>query len=362
MHHPREKAQIGGVGLGVARHHNREIDCPTATGDPTTNKAFGYSASHAAAERVRERLQQIEAVSPRHKVRKNQAVALEYMITGSPEAMKDSKKAIAYLNAAKKWIEKRHGKGNIVAAYFHGDETTKHLHIICIPVHPETGKLSAGYFVDGREKMVALQTDFFEEVGGLYGLSRGLEKSKAKHMPVRDFWAKVSQPTPRPSLLDFAKAAVGVKVPAVEHLVAKASTAEALATMHVATRKRASAAKRIEGEQNAKARELKGARSALDLQLEVNQLRAKLAEYERPARGGRSCSGSTGNVFDPCSWLTLGNATATVTKSKPRKVRGFGECTLLGGLHSRGYSMTRLHHSIIIVNATPAGLKAGDGA
>ena len=103
-------------------------------------------------------------------------------------------------------------------------------------------------------KMVALQTDFFEEVGGLYGLSRGLEKSKAKHMPVRDFWAKVSQPTPRPSLLDFAKAAVGVKVPAVEHLVAKASTAEALATMHVATRKRASAAKRIEGEQNAKAR------------------------------------------------------------------------------------------------------------
>ena len=119
----------------------------------------------------------------------------------------------------------------------------------------------------------------------LYGLSRGLEKSKAKHMPVRDFWAKVSQPTPRPSLLDFAKAAVGVKVPAVEHLVAKASTAEALATMHVATRKRASAAKRIEGEQNAKARELKGARSALDLQLEVNQLRAKLAEYERPARG-----------------------------------------------------------------------------
>ena len=162
---------------------------------------------------------------------------------------------------------------------------------------------------------------------------RGLEKSKAKHMPVRDFWAKVSQPTPRPSLLDFAKAAVGVKVPAVEHLVAKASTAEALATMHVATRKRASAAKRIEGEQNAKARELKGARSALDLQLEVNQLRAKLAEYERSARGGRSCSGSTGNV----SWLTLGNATATVTKSKPRKVRGFGECALLGG-----YALTRL--------------------
>ena len=148
-------------------------------------------------------------------------------------------------------------------------------------------------------------------------------------MPVRDFWAKVSQPTPRPSLLDFAKAAVGVKVPAVEHLVAKASTAEALATMHVATRKRASAAKRIEGEQNAKARELKGARSALDLQLEVNQLRAKLAST-RGQHESRSCSGSTGNVFDPCSWLTLGNATATVTKSKPRKVRGFGGA-LLGG-------------------------------
>ena len=79
----RVKKHKSAASVWGVRATTTEIDCPTATGDPTTNKAFGYSASHAAAERVRERLQQIEAVSPGIRYRKNQAVALEYMITGS---------------------------------------------------------------------------------------------------------------------------------------------------------------------------------------------------------------------------------------------------------------------------------------
>jgi hypothetical protein len=265
---------------GVARHHNREIDCVTATGDATKNKAFGHTSSHAASTRIKERLSEIESISRMHKVRKNQCVALEYMITASPEAMCDNKKAIAYLNAAKKWIEEKHGKNNVVATYFHADETTPHLHIVVVPVHSETQKLSAGYYVDGREKMIALQTNFHAEVAAQFGLDRGIEKSNAKHIPIKNFWKKVNSKVEKPSLIDYAKASIGLKVPAIDAVNAKADATNVLMSMQSATKKRANAVRTIEVQQAATAREQKSNASVSDLKAENTKLRAELAQYK----------------------------------------------------------------------------------
>ena len=97
---------------------------------------------------------------------------------------------------------------------------------------------------------------------------------------------------------------------------------------------------------------MKGARSALDLQLEVNQLRAKLAEYERPARGPLLLW-KHWECLRPLLLVDVRKRNCYRYKVKPRKVRVLVSAHCLAAMHSRGYSMTRLHHSIIIVNATP---------
>ena len=276
---------------GVTRHHNREIDCPTTTGAPSKNKAFGHTSSHDAMAFVKERVSQIDAVN---KVRSNQAVALEYMITASPEAMTDHKKAVSYLNAAKAWVLKKHGKENTVSVFYHGDETTPHLHIVVIPVD-QKGRLSAANFVNGRKKLSSMQTEFHTEVGALFGMDRGIEKSGSKHVPVKDYWAALNAPTPEPSKADYAKAALGFKPESIILQEQKAQLSLALDRTSRATRKRATRVCDVEREQNDRAISLsiEGAKlrtspSVEALKVENAQLKAQLAKYTKTSPGGHT--------------------------------------------------------------------------
>lgn len=266
---------------GVARHHAREIDCISATGKKSANRAWGHSASHAAEEFVKQRLDEIESKGGMYRVRANQAVALEYMIAASPECLKDGKKAASYLLKAREWIERKHGKENVIAAYLHADETTPHLHVLVVPVAP-SGKLSAGHFVDGAAKLSALQTQFHAEVGALYGMDRGLKKSGAKHMPVRDFWAAVGDEGPTPTRKDYVKAALGIKSEAVEKQEKQAKLSSAVAKLARVTRRRARRTADVElreGKVNAAEKEQAAMRARVSALEETNRkLTQRVAE------------------------------------------------------------------------------------
>jgi hypothetical protein len=69
----------------------------------------------------------------------------------------------------------------------HRDETTPHLTAFVVPVHPETGKLNASHWLDGREKLQDLQDSYAEAVA-THGLERGIAGSKAKHTTVKQFY------------------------------------------------------------------------------------------------------------------------------------------------------------------------------
>jgi len=275
---------------GVARHHAREIDCPSATGKKSMNKAWGHSASHAAEEFVKQRLNEIEAKGGMFKIRSNQAVALEYMIAASPEALKDSKKAASYLLKAREWVEKLHGKENVIAAYVHGDETTPHLHVLVVPVAP-SGKLSASHFVDGAAKLSDMQTRFHADVGALYAMDRGLKKSGARHMPVREFWAAVGAETPTPTKTDYAKAALGIKTDVVLKQEKKAQLATASAKVSRVSRRRARRTAELEGTE-AKAQGLEKGLQALSvrearvsaIEAENKALKAEIAAMRSPGQ------------------------------------------------------------------------------
>lgn len=127
------------------------------------------------------------------KIRKNAVRAVELLATFSPEVM-GRKDFISgnYLNAFKHWVYDKFGKENVFFMAIHKDETTPHISILLTP-KDENGKLNARKFFGGRDKMRALQDDFYENVGSKFGLERGLRGSKAKHQSIQKYYQKLNE-------------------------------------------------------------------------------------------------------------------------------------------------------------------------
>lgn len=135
---------------------------------------------------------QLEARLP-DKRRKDAVLAIEYFIGASPAWFEAGNDGTAYLKDAVTWLEKRHGKENVVAWSIHRDETTPHLVAYVVPLD-QTGKLNAKKWLGGRAALSAMQTDFAGDVGAKHGLQRGIEGSKAKHQSIKDWYAQVDVP------------------------------------------------------------------------------------------------------------------------------------------------------------------------
>jgi hypothetical protein len=126
------------------------------------------------------------------KVRANAVRAVEYLVTGSREAIAAMTPAQqrAYFVEALDWIKAKHGADNILSAVIHNDETTPHLTAMVIPLD-DRQRLNARQFIGGDRNVLGLmQTEFAEKVGQAHGLQRGIEKSPARHQDIREFYAR----------------------------------------------------------------------------------------------------------------------------------------------------------------------------
>ena len=167
-------------------HAFREQDTPNADASRTPeNSHFGASDVGEALERFNARLPD--------KVRSNAVLAIEYLMTASPEAMqgKSQKEQDAYFADALKWLETKHGKENVVYAGIHRDETTPHMYAYVVPID-ERGKLNCRAFLGGSKALNVMQTEFAQEVGQLHGLERGIEGSKARHTSIQQYYARAN--------------------------------------------------------------------------------------------------------------------------------------------------------------------------
>lgn len=127
------------------------------------------------------------------KVRKNGVRAVELMMTVSPEVMQRKDfNATKYLNTCSNWAREKFGKENVFFIAYHRDETTPHVSLLLTPID-ENGKLNARKFFGGRDKMSALQDDFYNSVGKEFGLDRGIKGSKAKHQTIKSYYEKQNQ-------------------------------------------------------------------------------------------------------------------------------------------------------------------------
>ena len=192
---------------GLSRHHTRA--------SPTPN------ANTKAREAVRVLVgsgnpyNDAKALLPA-KVRKNGVLAMEHLLTASPEYFRPSNPSDAgeydqklmeeWTLRAVEFLKDRYGS-NLASAVLHLDESTPHIQALVIPKRAD-GKLDAATLFC-PETLTDLQDRYAAAMEPL-GLTRGLEGSKAKHEPIQAHYARVNRPTPpipsiktpRPSLPD----------------------------------------------------------------------------------------------------------------------------------------------------------------
>lgn len=171
------------------KHSFREQDTPNA--DP----AKAIQNDHIGATSADQAMARVEALLP-EKRRKDAVLAIEYLITASPEAMqgKTREEQDAYFRDSLQWLKDRHGAQNIVYAGIHRDELTPHMYAYAVPIDEASGRLNAKKWLGGAKALANMQTEFANVVGSGHGLERGIEGSKAKHQRVKTFYAAIEKP------------------------------------------------------------------------------------------------------------------------------------------------------------------------
>ena len=193
-----EKLKTMGNTGGSLAHNYRTIDTPNADSSQTPNNFHSLKNPEAVKTAISERLPE--------KRRSDAVLCVEYMITASPEwqGWSDDRQN-EYFKQAVDWLEQRHGKHNVVATSIHRDETTPHLIAYVVPLDQDTGRLNAKKFLGGKAKLAEMQSSFSDHVKNL-GLERGVEGSKAKHTRIKEYYAKVNEPTPQIKQIERPKA------------------------------------------------------------------------------------------------------------------------------------------------------------
>lgn len=179
------------------RHSNPDIDINRS------DQNIVFFKTENLSENVRERVADIQAGQKR-KIRRDAPVAIEYMITASPEAMArlSKQEQEQYFSESLNFVEARHGTRNRLSAVLHLDETTPHLHMLVFP--EREGKLDAKSFFK-LPALTAMQDEFAVKVGRQFGLERGvrltelLEKGEKphRHQSVAVYKAKKLKETER---------------------------------------------------------------------------------------------------------------------------------------------------------------------
>lgn len=178
------------AGLGSRAAHNLRVN-PTAAphADPakkSQNRTAGARTVEAVQTALDKRLSSL-AKPPRS----NAVLAVELMLTASPEWFAAGGDLQAWAKATHAWISTEFGQENILTVSLHRDESTPHIQALIVPIHD--GKLRAAHWFDGPKKLSELQTRYHRNVASL-GLRRGEKRDKpSRHTSLREFYALTRQ-------------------------------------------------------------------------------------------------------------------------------------------------------------------------
>ncbi|MBO0555653.1 recombinase [Clostridium botulinum] len=170
------------------RHMEREMEVPNANRNICNEILIGNSDVYRSAWNY------IQGI----KLRKNNIVARELLLTASPNFFKglSPMDLDKWKNVNINWLEENFGT-NCIYATLHKDESTWHIHALIIPkFENKRGKyiLSNTRYFDGIEKLRGWQDNYANNMRTHFkSLNRGIKYSKAKHMEIKHFYSLINK-------------------------------------------------------------------------------------------------------------------------------------------------------------------------
>lgn len=205
----KKLSSMGSVASSL-QHCYRERETPNAVPDRTPQN------EHGKAKTTDEAMGRLRDLLPA-KRRKDAVLAVEYVMTASPEWWEKASKAqqLEFFNQSHKWLASKYGKDNVFVATIHRDETSPHLSAFVVPLTKD-GRLSAKEFIGNRTQMTADQTSFAKSVQHL-GLERGIEGSKARHTSISEYYQRVGRQTGQEPLIEVPEPSMGDRLKPAEY-------------------------------------------------------------------------------------------------------------------------------------------------
>lgn len=173
---------LGGIRSHVEREHkprtNPDVD--------DTKSNLNYNIDNLSAKNLVSKINsRLKDIQSKRKIRADAVKLAGFIVTSDNKTMKElsSDQQQEYFKDSVKFFQDRYGTKNIIYAKVHMDEKTPHLHVGVVPVVNKNEKLSAKTLFTKTE-LTNLQSDFAKDVGFKYGLKRGTEDSKNKHVNI----------------------------------------------------------------------------------------------------------------------------------------------------------------------------------
>lgn len=176
----------------VGGHHFRIHDVKNANPVKTSSNIELIGCDQRLVEAVQKRISH-------RKIRKNGVIAIEVLVTASPDFFRDNSsdygvydhaKTVEFNARALAFLKAEFGEQNVISAICHLDEATPHIQAIIVPIDPDSDRLNASRWLDGKERLSGLQDRFFDRVKSL-GLERGLKGSASAHTTIQQFYGAI---------------------------------------------------------------------------------------------------------------------------------------------------------------------------
>jgi hypothetical protein len=157
----KNMANIRQSGAHQFRHH---LDTPNADPEKKSKNHTFYGSGNLGKD-VQSRLEQLTKLP-----RKNAVLAMDGLVTLSPELLKTKKNLNLWAKGTLNWLQKRFGE-NLVSAVVHLDESSPHMHFTIVPLEKKH---------DGRKVLNA--RDMFNK-WQLADMQRSYNEAMQKHIP-----------------------------------------------------------------------------------------------------------------------------------------------------------------------------------